>query len=292
MSETDHAFAVNRRSLLWVAGALAIGAPVRAACGAARSQSPDSRWKGARVIEERETQFGRIAVLEKGRMRYLAYGPGTQFVYQSVVDLDRPHELAAPYMRLMMLGVVYAKSYTRIVQVGVGAGNMTGYAIRTFPDSVVHAIDIDRDVLELGGRYFGLSPNPRLQIYVEDGRQWLERSKDVFDLIMLDAYDDASIPAPLRHPDFFSVIATCLADGGVLMQNVHRPQVDQRQVMAAIGNSFDQIDVYRVGHNDVLAAYQGPRKSPAELKLRARWLDQSLRPTHPLERLLKLRAPR
>lgn len=42
-------------------------------------------------------------------------------VYQSAVDLDRPRELAAPYMRLMMLGVVYARPYARIASRSVSA---------------------------------------------------------------------------------------------------------------------------------------------------------------------------
>jgi hypothetical protein len=69
----------------------------------------------------------------------------------------------------------------------LGVAAHGGYAIRTFPYAVVHAIDIDRDVVELGGRYFGLSPNPRLHIHLQDGRQWPERSKDAFDLIMLES---------------------------------------------------------------------------------------------------------
>lgn len=268
-----------------------MAAPALGAYGAAPSRTLHPGWAGARVIEERQTQFGRIAVLEKGRTRYLAYGPGSEFVYQSAVDLDHPHALAAAYMRLMMLGVVYAQPYARIVQVGVGAGNMAGYTIRTFPDATVHAIDIDRDVLELGARYFGLSPHPRLHVHLDDGRRWLERSHEMFDLIMLDAYDDASIPAPLASADFFRVVAARLAPGGVVMQNVYTPQVEQRQLRAAIGASFDQIDVYRVGRSDVLAAYRGPRRSAEELRLRARRLDETLRPLHSLERLLAWRAP-
>ena len=66
--------------------------------------------------------------------------------------------------------------------------------------------------------------------------------------------------------------------------------MDQRQLRAAIGKSFDQIDVYRQGHNDVLAAYQGQRKSAEELSLRARGLDESLRPPHSLEKLLRFRT--
>ncbi len=290
VSDNSSSFTMNRRRLLCASGALGVASTAMATSGAASSRTLHPGWSGARVIEERETQFGRIAVLEKGRIRYLAYGADTQFVYQSAVNLDRPRELAAPYMRLMMLGVVYAKPYARIVQVGVGAGNMTGYAIRTFPDATVHAIDIDRDVLELGGRYFGLSPHPRLHVHLDDGRRWLEKSKGVFDVIMLDAYDETSIPSPLKGADFFRLVAARLAPGGALMQNVFKPQVDQLQLRAAIGESFDQIDVYRVGQNDVLAAYRGPRKPAEELRQRARSLDESLRPPHSLEEQLKARV--
>lgn len=283
---------LNRRRLLRAAGAWALAVPGVVAHGAAQPRTFHPGWSGARVIEERQTQFGRIAVLEKGRTRYLAYNPETQFVYQSALDLDRPHELAAPYMRLMMLGVVYARPYARIVQIGVGAGNMTGYAVRTLPDATVHAVDIDRDVLELGSRHFGLSPHPRLRVHVDDGRRWLEASKEVFDLVMLDAYDDVSIPAALRGPDFFRLVAARLAPSGALVQNVFRHQVDAQQLAAAIGASFPHADVYRAGANDVLAAYRGERQSPGALREHARELDRRLRPPHPFERLLEQRSGR
>ena len=124
----------GRRALL--RAALACGAAAAlplAGCG--RSGPGAQAPAGARVVESRETRFGRLAVVEIGRMRYLAYGSGfdTRFMYESALDLDRPHELAAPYTRLMMLGLAYAEPCRRIVQVGAGAGNMTGYALRTFP---------------------------------------------------------------------------------------------------------------------------------------------------------------
>lgn len=279
-----------RRRLLCAGTAAALAAAATGTHGTVPAGTWGAGSTGVRVIEERETQFGRLAVVEVGRMRYLAYGPGTRFVFQSALDLDRPHELAASYMRLMMLGVVYARPYARMVQIGVGAGNMAGYAIRTFPSVVVHAVDIDRHALELGARYFGLSPHPRLHLHVGDGRQWLAVSKERFDVIMLDAYDDESIPAPLRDVDFFRIVAARLAPGGVVMQNVFVPQVDQPRLAAAIGASFDRIDTYRSGQSAVFAAYRGPRRDAAELKARARELDAALRPAHSLEKLLELRA--
>jgi spermidine synthase len=291
VSNLLHAFAAQRRRLLRAGGAFGLGLSGLAAHAAAPARTLHPGWAGARIVEEREGPFGRVAVLERGRTRYLVFDPANRFVYQSAVDLDRPHELAGRYTRLMMVGVVYAQPYARMVHIGVGGGAMAGYAVHTFPDAVVHAIDIDRDVIELSARYFGLAPNPRLHVHLADGRKWLEASRETFDLVMLDAYDDKSIPAPLRGADFFRVVAARLARTGVVMQNVYTEQVDRRQLMAAMGAAFNQIDVYRVGQSDVLAAYQGPRKDPEELRRRARRLDGSLRPPHSLEQLLESRVP-
>jgi spermidine synthase len=248
------------------------------------------RWSGLRIIEERDTPFGRLAVVERGRMRYLAYGPGAELVYQSAVNLDRPGELHAPYMRLMMLGVVYAQPYARMVHIGVGAGNMTGYVIRTFPSAVVHAIDIDANAVELGQRYFGLVPDPRLHLHIADGRAWLAACGQPFDVVMLDAYDDKSIPPALMEPSFFAIVAARLAPGGVVMQNVYLPIVDVNALLAALRQCFARVDVYKVGNSAVLAAYQGPPQDPARLMARAQQLDASLSPAHPLAGLLAQRV--
>ena len=276
-----------RRRLLRAGGALALTAGWTPG-GLRGLRSQPSRAEARRVIEERDTQFGRIAVVETGRRRYLAYG--NHVVYQSVVDLDRPHELAAPYTRLMMLGVLYAQPYTRMVHIGVGAGNMTGYAIRTFPSAVVHAVDIDRDVVDLAARHFGLAPHPRLHLYIDDGRRWLANTAETFDVAMLDAYDDKSIPPALMETAFFRIVASRLAPTGVAMQNAYMPIVNTTRLLAAMRSAFAQVDVYKAGDSAVLAAYQGTARSLRDLESRARELDRELRPAHSLAALLKHRA--
>jgi spermidine synthase len=190
----------------------------------------------------------------------------------------------------MMLGVVYAEPYSRMVHIGVGAGNMAGYAVRTFPSVVVHAVDIDRHAVELAARHFGLAPHPRLHVHVEDGRQWLEASRETFDVVMLDAYDDASIPPSLMDDGFFALVARRLAPAGVVMQNVYRPVVDEPRLLAAMRASFPSVDVYMVRDSAVLAAYRGPPREPAELAARAREIDAATRPAHPLAELLAYRV--
>ena len=79
-----------------------------------------------------------------------------------MVDLDRPHELAAAYTRLMMLGPAYVGRPATIALIGAGASNMAVYLKRHLPDAVVHAVDIDRHAVELGVRHCSLAPGPRL----------------------------------------------------------------------------------------------------------------------------------
>ena len=247
---------------------------------------------GVRIVEERETRFGRLAVVEIGRKRYLAYGSGfeRQFMFESVLDLDRPLELAAPYCRLMMLGAAYAPRCERMVQIGVGAGNMVGYALRTFPGVRIDAVDIDAQALELGARHFGLAPHPRLALHVADGRAWLEAHEARHDIAMLDAYDDRSIPAALAGRDFFALVASRLGPGGVAMQNAYLPKVDLQALVAALRGAFAQVDGYRIDDSAVLAAYQDPQPQPArQLLARAQALDATLAPAHPLAALLRYR---
>lgn len=281
-----HGRGLGRRRCLRAGAALAL-APL-AACERVRNQM---RWSDLRVVEERQTRFGRLAVVDADRKRYLAYGPGTHIVYQSVMDLDRPLELAAPYARLMMLGAVYARPYTHMLQIGVGAGNMTGYTVRSFPSAVVDAIDIDENAVELGMRHFGLMRDPRLRLHIQDGRQWLAASKAQFDVVMIDAYDDQSIPAALMETEFFQLVAARLAGAGVMMQNVYLPIVDTRRLLAALRAAFTTIDVYKTGDSAVLAAYQGPVRAPAQLRAHALALDAELRPAHALADLLAFRVP-
>jgi spermidine synthase len=280
----------NRRRVLLAgsAGLLGLGG-----LGLARWQEAWgalSPWAGLRVLDERETRFGRLAVVERGRTRYLAYGPGARLVYQSAIDLDQPEALAAPYMRLMMLGLVYAEQCSSVLQIGVGAGNMAGYVIRNFPAVVVDAVDIDSNAVELGIRWFGLEPGPRLRLHEADGRAWLAASQERFDVVMLDAYDDRSIPASLMDREFFSLVASRTAPGGVVMQNVFMPQVDTAALLASLKESFAQVDFYRVGDSAVLAAYQEASREPSALMARARQIDAALRPLHSLAVLLEYRV--
>jgi hypothetical protein len=106
-------------------------------------------------------------------------------------------------------------------------GNAAGTTARAyghyFPETAVDGVEIDAKLTELGERYFDLD-NPRLEVFHEDARPWLEDSEGGYDVIMVDAYRQPYIPFYLATREFFELARDRLAPGGVVIVNAGHPE--------------------------------------------------------------------
>src|SRR5947208_14274918 len=75
-------------------------------------------------------------------------------------------------------------------------------------------------VVEVASRYFHAPHGDRLRVTTVDGRLFMPRSADRYDIILLDAYLIDSIPFHLATREFFAAARAHLAPGGVLGSNV------------------------------------------------------------------------
>ncbi len=75
--------------------------------------------------------------------------------------------------------------------VGAGNGNDVSVALRQGA-SRVDAVEIDPKLMEIGERFHPERPyaDPRVQQFVDDGRAFLERTDDSYDLIVF-AFPDS-----------------------------------------------------------------------------------------------------
>jgi hypothetical protein len=75
-------------------------------------------------------------------------------------------------------------------------------------------------VVEVAKKYFGVQPSERLRIHIGDGRTFLKRSRETWDLIVIDAYTTNrygnTIPAHLATREFFQEVGQHLSSGGIL----------------------------------------------------------------------------
>lgn len=109
--------------------------------------------------------------------------------------------------------------------VGLGGGSLVGrykkhYGIDT------DVVEIDPAVDRAARRWFGFAPSGR--VVIEDGRRYLERSSESYDLIVLDAFNGDHHPFHLFSREAFEAASKRLADDGVLAMNIVGYAVGER----------------------------------------------------------------
>jgi len=97
---------------------------------------------------------------------------------------------------------------------------------RLQPNMRIDVVEIDPAVTRLAERYFayGERPYPSIRVHHEDGRVWLRRSGDAYDLVYLDVFDHLlTVPWTMVTREALSDAAARLEPGGVLMANILSP---------------------------------------------------------------------
>ena len=102
---------------------------------------------------------------------------------------------------------------------GMGSGTYASYCVRYFPGVTVQGAEIDKKIADIATEYFGLPDS--VEVAVEDGRAYLTASEKQFDVIMVDAYQDITIPFQLSSVEFFTEVQRHLKPGGVMVVNLN-----------------------------------------------------------------------
>ena len=102
---------------------------------------------------------------------------------------------------------------------GVVSGTYASYCVRYFPGVTVQGAEIDKKIADIATEYFGLPDS--VEVAVEDGRAYLTASEKQFDVIMVDAYQDITIPFQLSSVEFFTEVQRHLKPGGVMVVNLN-----------------------------------------------------------------------
>ncbi len=101
---------------------------------------------------------------------------------------------------------------------GLGTGTYANQCLNYFPGMRIEGVEIDEDITELAREYFDLSD--KVIVTVEDGRAYLSQA-GMYDVIMVDAYQDITIPFQMSTVEFFTEIKAHLKDNGVMVVNMN-----------------------------------------------------------------------
>ena len=106
-----------------------------------------------------------------------------------------------------------------VLVLGNGTGTYARQCLRYFPKAEITAVEIDQSITDLAYRYFDMPDQINVTTY--DGRAFLQADKEHYDVIMVDAYQDISIPFQMASVEFFSLVHDHLRDGGVMVVNMN-----------------------------------------------------------------------
>lgn len=184
--------------------------------------------------------MGSIEVSEKDGVRYLHFGSE---LVQGAMRIARPSSLELEYTREMMLPLLLApgRGWPRsVLQVGLGAASFTRFLLRHRPGARLTVVEIDPAVVAAARQFFRLPPSsPRLAIEIGDAHGWLAATKRLFDLILVDGFDEEGNAGMLETVPFYLNCRSHLRPGGMLAANLLTRRRSVGPVLRRLREAFE-----------------------------------------------------
>jgi len=234
------------------------------------------------LLESRESLYNNIFIFGDKDTVTMTFGQNKRYYTESSMSLSDPGALTVDYTRLMTLGIAYPPKVERIVEIGLGGGRTVSYLSATLPDTGILAVELDKDVVELARKYFKFRETARLRTVVSDGRSFLMRDSETWDVILIDAYRGPFVPFHLLTKEFYTLVKSRLAPGGVVVQNIEPSTMLFDSATATLKSVFPSVDLYDGGGNVVAIGYDGPSLRQAELLQRAAAVQERYKPRYDL----------
>lgn len=174
-----------------------------------------------KVVYKKDSLYQHITVAEntvkKERYIYTEKISGVQ----GAVSLTNPERLIFNYTKTAHVSLAFLdKDPTNVLVIGLGAGAIPRYLNRYYPDAQIDIVEIDPDILDVAKKYFFFKENNRMRVHIADGRIFIKKTKNKYDLIVLDAYKGYDIPFHLTTLEFLKEAKSKLKDDGAVVSNV------------------------------------------------------------------------
>ncbi len=115
----------------------------------------------------------------------------------------------------------------------------------------IEGVEIDDKITDLAVKYFELPEDVKVTTY--DGRAYLNAIDKKYDVIMVDAYQDITIPFQMSSVEFFTLVKEHLNENGVMVVNMNMRGQKSGNITEylsdTIANVFDEVYTVDVPFN-------------------------------------------
>jgi spermidine synthase len=141
---------------------------------------------------------------------------------------------------LKIVGFKRIQSMENILVLGVAGGSV----IRTLVDEInfkgkIMGVEIDKAIIDIANAYFHLDDIPNLEIILDDASEFVLKTKDTFDLIIIDIFQDSKMPDFLFETLFINRVCYLLKPKGFILFNTMLLNTKQKQLNSEYTDHFD-----------------------------------------------------
>jgi spermidine synthase len=121
---------------------------------------------------------------------------------------------------LKYIGFERIRNFENILVLGVAAGSV----IKTLVDEIkfegkITGVEIDKEIITIANDFFKLDTIPNLEIIIDDAFEFVLKTKDKYDLIIIDIFQDTTMPNFLFEDFFINRINYLLKTNGFILFN-------------------------------------------------------------------------
>jgi len=163
---------------------------------------------------------------------------------QLVLDSQNTNYSYGSLQRILRKGLKYIgfdriKKFENILVLGVAGGSV----IRTLVDEVkfsgkITGVEIDPNIVDIANTYFQLNTIPNLELVIDDAFEYVLKTKLKYDLIIIDIFQDTTMPNFLFEDFFIKRINDLLNTNGFILFNTMVINTKDEERNLAYKNKF------------------------------------------------------
>lgn len=171
-------------------------------------------------IDDVDTEYSRVWVYDittQHEKPFRRMQINTESSSSMFLDSD---DLVNYYTKAYDLMGHFNKNFHKTLMVGGAGYSYPKYFLSKHPKAYIDVVEIDKGVTDLAKKHFNLRDNPRLNIYHEDARTFLNSTKNKYDVILGDGFMSSATPFHLATREMASKMFDALSDGGLVVTNI------------------------------------------------------------------------
>ncbi len=172
------------------------------------------------IILDTDSQYSRIWVkqiqTQKANYKTLQVDTGLE----SYINQETG-EMGAKYLRYYDLFEYFNKEAKNTLLIGGAAYTYPIHYLQKYEDKKIDVVEIDNKMTQIAIEQFGLNINDsRLKVLNQDGRSYLNYSKNKYDTILIDAFKGLNVPFELTTYEALVNARNMLNENGIVITNI------------------------------------------------------------------------